>query len=447
MFDNAELASGGRLKDDAVTGRSAASIDCVIDELRHGRLQVSLNKRSSRPFATGISLHVPVCRTMGCAVETQKLMSLLRLQLATRVPVSLSLGDLNTSGDAAAALQEFCETLKSALSNVTYDATDISLLMHSHQMSLRAFLLISNSVLGSGPRFVALDALQMKPQNIPEAQEETERNWRFLWQQRKSSEQLLPVYSGMVRSACPIASDEVAGTVLPNYGIVVPANSAWLPIDLPLNAYVDANRRIDWCKLSKAIRLCVRAGDQILNLLSWPCLQQSRDAELHRRLAITPKGLGDLTLLCGYDPKDNHCLEWLSSVIARIRKEVRAASIELAQDHGVSPALLRNDPSLRLSAGPARDDWQRHWKKALQTSALRHRNLLVMSPYSVLPANSDENIEFTDLMPVIGHADAWCFSATPGFAKWSLRDYQRFHRRAWAVVHAQNRGCVVAGEV
>lgn len=447
MFDNAGSTARGQQERDLTQGPGCARLDALLSDLNQSNLRVMRDAGSGSTFSAGSSLSVLVGGVLNSPFEAQKLCFVLRHYLQSRVPVSLTLTELNFDGNATQALQDFCEYLRSALASLSYAAADISLTIYSHQMSLRAFLLISNSVLGSGPRFVMLDTLQMNAHSNRAVRDETERNWRFLWQQRKGSERLLPAYGGLVKSACPIASDEVARTILPIQGMVVPANSAWLPINLPLAGYACAGGNIDWSRLSAAIRKSVHSGDQILDLLSWPCWRQSMDAKLHRRLAITLTGLGDLVVRCGYDPRDNHCLAWLTIIVKRIRDEMRAVSVELARHQGVSPALLHSDPSKSLLPGPARDDWQRRWQLALETSALRHRNLLVMSPYSVLPGNTDENIHFTDLLPVIGVADAWCFSATSGFAEWNLQDYQRFHRRAWAVIHAQSRGCAVAGGV
>jgi hypothetical protein len=73
--------------------------------------------------------------------------------------------------------------------------------------------------------------------------------------------------------------------------------------------------------------------------------------------------------------------------------------------------------------------------------------MLVLSPYSILPAAPDCQPEFTDLLPVIGHADAWSFASGADLSGWSIAEYQRFHRRAWAVIQGHNARSVVAAGV
>jgi hypothetical protein len=228
---------------------------------------------------------------------------------------------------------------------------------------------------------------------------------------------------------------------------VVPAGSAWLSLELPLCRFTDVDGQLDWCALAAAISAAVRASDRVHDGLAWPYWRLLADAKLHRRLAIVVTGLGNLVLRCGRNPTDLDCLTWLGNIVMRVRRELHLASALLAQENGPLPAVLRDDPSSSLHPGPTRDNWQRHWQSAVRTSALRHRNMLVLSPYSVFPENAVNEGAFADLLPVISHADAWCFSTTRSFCSWTIADYRRFHQRAWAVIQGHNEGCAVAAGV
>lgn len=446
MFENAGLV----VRDQQIRSSQqiAARERLAATFARLARLRIKLLRHASPVGIAvgGVPGLVAVDRIMNSPFEAQKLKRLVRCCLQHAVPVTLSLKGLDARNDAIRELQRFCEYLRGALPQDCKPGL-LGLALPSHQLPLQAFILISDSLLGRGPRYVILDSLQMKQHCNARVQEETDRNWRVLWQHRGSMRPVLPVYGGLVRSACPLLSDEVAGSVLPDNGTVVPGNSAWLPVELPLTSYVHADGRIDWPALSNALRDTIHLGDSILDDLYWPGWRQETDARLHRRLAISISGLGELVLRCGQDPLKHECLAWLSGVVKRIRCELQAHSRSLARESGALPAVLRTDPSKGLLAGPARDMWQDCWNAAVRTSALRHRNLLVLSPYSVLPASNVQNTDFFDLLPVIRNADAWCFSTTANQGLWTLCDYQTFHRRAWAVIQGHNEGCAVAAGV
>ncbi len=447
MFDTAGLVARGQHKHKLQHATASQRVATLLDELRRSNLQVMPLSRTGRTVGGGIPCMVSVGKVLSSPFEAGRLKLALRHFMLSDAPVTLSLTELSADGCATNSLQKFCEYLCSVLSPLNYEPGNLGLSLHSHQIPLQSYFLIANSVLGSGPRYVYLDGLQMRRHCNSAVQSETDRNWRFLWQHRHQAEQLLPVYGGLVRSACPLLSDEIAGSILPGTGTVVPPGSAWLPVEIPLTKFMHAGGHLDWSRLSPAIARAVCTSEDLLNYLSWPCRRQRTDAWLHRRLAISVTGLGDLVLRCGRDPGVLDCLAWLTGIVKRIRNEMQAASIALARQSGALPAVLRTDPSTGLKAGPARDNWRMCWNSAVQTSALRHRNLLVLSPYSVLPDEANHSVKFFDLLPVIRHADAWCFSTTASTARWSIVDYQRFHRRAWAVIQGHNEGCVVADGV
>lgn len=404
------------------------------------------NLKATQSAAGGVPCVVSVARVLSSPFEARKLKLTLRHFFRNDAAVTLSLTELCTDGCPVQALQRFCEQLNTALP-ANYEPGRLGLSLQSHQVPLQAYFLIANSLLGSGPRYVYFDSLQMRPHLNSVVRAETDRNWRFLWQQRLLAERLMPVYGGIVRSACPLLSDEVARSVLPDTGGVVPESSAWLPVSISLTTFTHGDGHIDWSRLSAAIARVVRDGENLHDRMAWPCHLQSSDARLHRRLAISVTGLGDLVQESGRDPGHIDCLIWLTGIVKRIRNEMRAASVALAQQCGALPAVLRADPSIGLKAGAARDNWRSCWQAAVRTSALRHRNLLVLSPYSVLPDKTDHSVRYFDLLPVIRQADSWCFSTTASFATWRIEDYQRFHCRAWAQIQAHNEGCVVADGV
>ncbi len=425
----------------------ADPLGALFSELRQLGFEPQMHYCGKQVTTAGVPYLLPVTRTLNSTFESGGLLKSLSDLVRREIPLTLALTDLGGGDAALQSMQNFCEMLRFGLSGLGLSADGIGLCLHSHQMPLQAFSVITNSVLGQGPRYVFLDSLQMTRHCNPTVQDETEANWFFLWRQRKSPTPVLPAYGGMVRSACPLFSEEVAASVLPVTGVQVPANTAWLPIEIPLPSFTDSRGHIDWRRLVLSLSEAVIIADQVHDHLAWSCPPQYADAQLHRRLAFSLTGLGDLVLRRAWCPAKLDSLNWLSEIVMRIRRELYAASAKLAQKSGVPPAFARADPSIGLSAGPQRDIWRSRWRSAVQEAAVRHRNMLVLSPYAVLPAAPDCRPEFTDLLPVIRHADAWSFAFGADLSGWNIVEYERFHRRAWAVIQGHNARPVVAAGV
>ena len=363
------------------------------------------------------------------------------------VPVTLSLKELGSDESGIEVFESFCSTIRSFFGADKTLLSRIGLSLHSHQIPMQAYLLISRTLLGSGPRYVVFDSLQMKQHENSRVQEETEKNWSFLWRHRDLRNPLLPAYGAAVRTGCPLLGDEAAEAILPAHGIQVPAGSAWLPIGLHLPRFADDKGQIGWPLLQSALESCIDLGDQLLDVLSWPTPCQRSDAMLNRRLAIIVSGVGDLVQMHANDPGCLKCLQWVDAIIRRIRKILWDRSHVVAGQTGLLPALARSDPSGGLCDHSHRQNWQRRWHLAVASSAVRHRNLLVMSPYSVLPEHCDDTFGYNDLLPVLAHADAYAFACQPPLDTWNIRDFRKFHMRAWAVMQQQNARSLIAAGV
>lgn len=363
------------------------------------------------------------------------------------IPLTLSLKELGPDDSGIEIFENLCSSIRSFLGADKDRLSKIGLSLHSHQIPLQAYLLVSRTLLGQGPRFVILDSLQMKHHKNSRVQEETRKNWSFLWRQRDLENPLLPAYGAGVRTGCPLLGDEAAEAVLPSHGIQVPPGSAWLPIGVHLPRFADDKGQIGWQLLQTALESCIDLGDQLLDVLSWTTACQRSDAMLNRRLAIVVTGVGDLVQMHGNDPGCLKCLQWVDGIIKRVRKTLWDRSHVVAGQTGLLPALARSDPSGGLCDHSHRQNWQRRWHLALASSAVRHRNLLVMSPYSVLPESSENMAGFTDLLPILAHADAYAFAGQPPLDSWNIEQFKSFHTRAWAVMQQRNARSLIAAGV
>jgi hypothetical protein len=226
-----------------------------------------------------------------------------------------------------------------------------------------------------------------------------------------------------------------------------PLASAWFPITLPITAFSSGDGRIRWQELREAIRKVLLLVEQGFDQVRWQTPGQRLDATQNRRLAFEVTEIGELALRRGDDPARLDCLNRLAATIGRIRNELRDQSRQIAAACGAIPALTEANHVEQWIAGPHRDSWSRHWEAALQRSAVRYRNLLVMSPYSVIPGGTGSSPEFSDLLPVIGLADAWTFAEPPDFRGWNATRFRQFHRRARAIIQQSHTASFVAAGV
>ena len=437
--DNGASVSQGR--------HGAALLRPLIDRLEQLGFTVPPLCGMQNNVAGGAPMQLSVRKLLQSGTRSAAAIKGIRTLLRDHIPLTLSLSDLG-SGDAAIdVLQRFCDFLQSEIANEQRRGENIGICVRSLELPLQAFQAIAESIPGGGPRYVLLDGLQMAQHSDFRMESDTDRNWSCLWRNRMASAALKPAYGVTVRTACPLLADESTASVLPVHGIQVPADSAWLPVSLALPQFANDAGDLEWHRLLRALVSGVELLDRVMGRLQWSQPRQQADARLNRRLGISITGLGDLVARRGLDPQDLDALRWLSAIVVRIREIVWQRSSQMARIDGCLPALCGSDPSSHWDDGAHRESWRHHWRIALEKSAVRHRNMLILSPYSVLPSTRVCDASYTDLLPVIANADAWSFADVPNFRGWSLEQYKSFHRRAWAVIQGCKTGTLVAAGV
>jgi hypothetical protein len=96
-----------------------------------------------------------------------------------------------------------------------------------------------------------------------------------------------------------------------------------------------------------------------------------------------------------------------------------------------------------MGQGRLRNAWEQRWLRAVRSSATRHRNLLVLSPWAFFPANNADPA-YTNLLPLLSHADACDFRRKPSLSAWNSSEFNAFHSRAHAELRALHGDYVVA---
>jgi hypothetical protein len=285
-------------------------------------------------------------------------------------------------------------------------------------------------VLGAGPRYVGVDQEQLH-----QARAGVRPIWDSLWRSRQDDVSLWPVYGCEVRALCELLGAERATAVLPWQGLRVPAGTAWLPMRMDLGHFAAPGGDLDWLRLNRALRRMLEVADLLFDRLTWPLAAQRNDAWLNRRLALQLTGLGELVRVRGLYPQQLEALRTLDRDIAKIAALLHQETRRLALERGMLPALTANDPSGAWHDNQHRENWRRRWQQAVEHAAVRHRNLLVLSPYALIATRDSNYRASADLLPVLRHAQVIAFAEPPPCAG-DVEDFCTFHNRASAVMSA-----------
>ncbi len=425
-----------------------ADVDSCLRILRQHRLLPQLIGTRFGPSAGGLALRVSVSSYLDSPAVPNELHDRLQHLLDGNVPLTLALmapGHENVSTDTHGMLEAFCSSLRDALPAHSLGRGLLGTSIRSHVIPLQAYLVIT-SILGKGPRYVMLDSLQMQHHKDAQVQATTDANWLELWHRRQSTCTAQAVYAESVRSHCSLLADEKTASILPVLAMPVPAESAWLPVEMYLPDFADSRGHLIMPAVRAALRACLEASESLVPQLHWPSELQRLDSKTNNRVALLLTGIGDLVAGRGMQASEIHSLRWADSIVRAVQGELLNTSREMARNSDTLPSLLQSDPSNIWHNFEQQHNWSGRWHQTLQAEAVRHRNLLVLSPYSVLPRGSKCSPDFTDLLPVLEHADAVSFCHAPTFANWSVTEFSRFHRRAWAVIMRGNpRQHIAAG--
>ena len=270
--------------------------------------------------------------------------------------------------------------------------------------------------------------------------------WLELWKKRDDS-RVHTAFADVVVPQCPLLSCETATAILPTLGLQVPEGSAWVTMRVELTRFLRTDGELDQGVLRQSLETCVDAGEKLHDVMSWSTPDMRHDAWLNRRLGITVTGFGELLQLRHMDPSDHNSLRFLNQLLIQVRETLQTRSRAIARRSERLPAISLSDPSHGLPAGGARDDWRRRWQRAVQASLVRHRNLLVISPWSLFPAGSAADFRYAELLPLLRHADACAFNKTVSIAHWNLKEFKCFHQRARAVLQQRSATSLIAKHV
>jgi hypothetical protein len=260
-----------------------------------------------------------------------------------------------------------------------------------------------------------------------------EHTWELLWELR-GNPRVYTAFAGRVMPQCPLLSAEQGRAIVAPIGLQAPADSAWVCMGIDISHFTRDDGAADEPALKRCLEACIDVGDALHDVLTWPTADVQHDSWLNRRLAIVLSGFGDMLRIRGMSPSDHASLRYLNQLLLCLRMNAQARSRSIALRAEPLPALCLSDPSHALPRGSVREDWRRRWREAVRATLVRHRNLLVISPWSLFPSGASADYEYAELLPLLRHSDACAFRRNLSIDHWNLSQFKRFHQRARAVL-------------
>ena len=400
----------------------------LIRELYAAGVKLRIGMADGKAYAHGESMRLDTRGISG--TDSFRLID----ALADNKPVSVMTILPHASLDALGLFYTFCRQLRSLLLDNGIDPRQVGLVVDAEQIRPGDAWRVRRNVLGPGCLHVVVDA------DLPQ------RDWLELWEYRHIAG-LRTVVSAHANSSNPLLSAEPAHATLPDLVLRAPDGTAWTPLEVDLSCFIDARGKFRSAALDRALVACVEIGDLLHDELPRFSSVTRHDAWFNRRLSIEVSGIGDLARLRNIEPRSLAALDELRDLLGSIRHRLHVLSVGVARRRGIVPSLRETDPTRRLPAGARYDDWRMRWRRAVDAAAVRHRNLLTMSPWSILATAQECDLRYVDLLPLIEIADALSFRRKVSLADWNVNEFRQFHERARAVLHKRNASCVFAQRV
>jgi hypothetical protein len=266
--------------------------------------------------------------------------------------------------------------------------------------------------------------------------------WRRLWEMRDfvPIAALLPA---VVSSPCPLLPDERVNGVLAASLTLVPTGSAWASIDVDLAKYTRPDGELRTSVFESALRGSVERAERSHDGSYWSHSAEASDSRLNRRLSIFVRGWGDLVARRGQDPANHAVLGCLRELAANVSRVLVAASRAMAEERGYCPAIDVAGARV-LQHG---EEMNARWRRAIAENAIRHRNLLTLSPWDVFPRDCPADPRFANLLPILSHADSVSLRRDADISHWNVNEFRQFHERVAAILRCSSEQDLIAKRV
>jgi hypothetical protein len=266
--------------------------------------------------------------------------------------------------------------------------------------------------------------------------------WQRLWELRDLAP-IGAVMPAVVSSPCPLLPNEVANATLVATLTQVPSGTAWVSVDIDLMRYARADGSLQLAALESALRSAVELGERRHVETRWRDAEQSEDSRINRRLAVFVRGWGDLVRARAMDPRAIAALRHVEGLADHVGGILEDASRKAAAQHGHCPALDVAGAQVLHHGG----EMNERWRRAVTDNALRHRNLLTLSPWDVFPRGEPADFSWMNLLPIIRKANSVSLQRGVDISFWSAGDFRAFHERVCAILRTASDTPLLAQQV
>ncbi len=412
-------------------------------ELQLAGVEPMLPANDGGTVMTGVALAVDVQSNTVSDEAVARLKEQSLDALANGLPLSVLIRGLDAQAQASEIYTRLCTVLRCSIEDAGAAPGSVEIVIEASTLAPQCAWQTRRGLLGAGPVYMLAGRSLMQPGIAVDERRDHDIFWSQLWNLR-TERMVRAAYAPAIFSCCPLLSAEAATGVLPAGAIQAPAGTAWVPMCLDISHFADGRGVLREQELESALCHCIEVGDNLHDLAAWPTPQMQHDAWLNRRLAVVLTGFGDLVRKRALDPREFSCLAALSEILQWARDILHSQSQLIARRTDSVPAISHCDPSRSMPGGDLRDGWHERWSHAADIAAVRHRNLLVLSPWSVFPTCGPAEFSYADLLPLLGMADACAATAPPDLGHWNIKKFKSFHQRAWAVLQQRDASNQIA---
>ena len=256
--------------------------------------------------------------------------------------------------------------------------------------------------------------------------------WNELVRASHANPRIDLVLAGRKQPLTDLMGSERPDTIMPLSLFEAPADTAWLGMQFDLSAIPAEQIGRGTGHLKKLVGVGVRLADNLIDAVTWPSEELRRDAVANRRLAAHVTGIGDLVLRHGLDPAAFSTLQLLQRWLKLFKRQLLRESLLLATERGPYPAL--NAEQLVRALAPRYGDARA--RRIISRRSPRHRQLLALSPYSLLPRTTSDipAHAWLNLLPLIRTADNLTMHGSRVRSLIGRSDYERLLRSTWALI-------------
>lgn len=266
--------------------------------------------------------------------------------------------------------------------------------------------------------------------------------WRRMWEMRDLAP-IAAVLPAVVSSPCPLLPDEAADAVVVSACTQVPESSAWVPLEVDVSEYLRSDGEMRLGLLNAALRSRVEEGELRHDQSAWSSPAQRYDSWLNRRLSILVRGWGDVIAKRGVEPDSIDALRDVRSIAGHVVKTLAEASRAVAERNGYCPAL----DVVGAKVPRHGTEMDTRWRRALADNALRHRNLMTMSPWDVFPRHEPADLRYLNLLPILVCANSVSYRRDVDISHWNVNEFKSFYIRVGAILRHSSDVSLIAKQV